>query len=97
MPSNSFKIRVMSRQQVPIAIEWAAIEGWNPGLHDAECFYNADPKGFLIGLLDDEPIAIISAVKYSENFGFLGFLYCKERIPWQRLRHADVECRYGLP
>ena len=40
-----------------IAVEWAALEGWNPGIHDGDSFYSADPKGFLIGLLDDIPIA----------------------------------------
>jgi GNAT superfamily N-acetyltransferase len=73
MHVNRFIIRVMTRKEIDIAIDWAAAEGWNPGLYDAECFYSADPSGFLIGLLDDEPVATISAVKYSEKFGFLGF------------------------
>ncbi|MEI8049313.1 MAG: GNAT family N-acetyltransferase [Bacteroidota bacterium] len=73
MQSKSFTIRVMTRSEVDIAIEWAALEGWNPGLYDSECFYQADPNGFLIGLLQGVPIAAISAVKYSDNFGFLGF------------------------
>ena len=47
----------MTQQEVATAIEWAAAEGWNPGLHDAACFYAADPSGFLVGLLEDEPIA----------------------------------------
>lgn len=62
----------MTRAEVDIAIDWAAAEGWNPGLHDADCFYAADPNGFLIGLLSDEPIAVISVVKYDDHFGFLG-------------------------
>jgi len=73
MQSKNFTIRVMTRAEVDIAIEWAALEGWNPGLYDAECFYQADPNGFLIGLLEGVPIAAISAVKYSKDFGFLGF------------------------
>jgi Acetyltransferase (GNAT) domain/Acetyltransferase (GNAT) family len=77
MNKNSFTIRVMTRQEVSIAIGWAAQEGWNPGLYDAECFYNADPNGYLIGLLGDEPIACISAVKYDNIFGFLGFYIVK--------------------
>jgi GNAT superfamily N-acetyltransferase len=67
----------MTRQEVSIAIDWAAEEGWNPGLYDADCFYAADPNGFLVGLLDDEPIATISAVKYGNSFGFLGFYMVK--------------------
>ena len=63
----------MTRRQVDMAVEWAAEEGWNPGLHDAECFFNADPDGFLIGMLDDEPVSVISVVRYGLSCGFLGF------------------------
>ncbi len=72
MHKPDYKIRTMTRAEVDIAIDWAAAEGWNPGLHDAQCFYAADPNGFLIGLLGDEPIALISVVKYGSGFGFLG-------------------------
>jgi len=67
----------MTRQELDIAVAWAAAEGWNPGLHDADCFYAADPNGFLIGLAGDEPIATISAVKYGDSFGFVGFYIVK--------------------
>ena len=62
----------MTRPEVDLAIDWAAAEGWNPGLHDAACFHAADPDGFLIGLIDDEPVAMISVVRYGTSFGFLG-------------------------
>ena len=67
----------MNRKEVDIAIEWAAKEGWNPGLHDADCYFTADPDGFFLGLLGDEPVATISAVKYGDSFGFLGFYIVK--------------------
>lgn len=73
MTDNTYTIRTMARPEVDLAIEWAAQEGWNPGLHDADCFYAADPSGYFVGLLDDEPIACISAVSYGETFGFIGF------------------------
>lgn len=55
-----------------MALEWAAREGWNPGVNDAACFYAADAGGFLVGELDGEPVAVISAVRYGAGFGFLG-------------------------
>jgi len=67
----------MTRQEVDIAIDWAAEEGWNPGLYDTDCFYAADPNGFLIGVLGDEPVATISAVRYGNSFGFIGFYIVK--------------------
>ena len=68
-----FTIRPMTRQELPIAIDWAAAEGWNPGLFDAISFHAADPQGFLVGLLGDAPVATISVVRYGDSFGFLGF------------------------
>ena len=49
MPDCS--IRTMRRDEVELAIELAAREGWNPGLHDARCFFEADPEGFLIAAM----------------------------------------------
>ncbi|MBU2709790.1 GNAT family N-acetyltransferase [Zooshikella sp. WH53] len=63
----------MKREEVNIAIDWAAKEGWNPGFHDADCYYHTDPNGFFMGLLDGKPISTLSVVKYSASFGFLGF------------------------
>jgi GNAT superfamily N-acetyltransferase len=67
----------MTLNDVKIAVDWAAIEGWNPGLYDAECFFSADPNGFFIGEVENKPIATISAVKYGNTFGFIGFYIVK--------------------
>lgn len=67
----------MTPDDLALVIDWAAQEGWNPGLYDAAAFYTADPDGFLLGLLDGEPIAAISAVRYGENFGFIGLYIVK--------------------
>jgi len=73
MPSEGYIVRAMSRKDLDAAIEWAAAEGWNPGLSDGDAFYRADPGGFLIGELDGEPVGCISAVSYGDEFGFIGF------------------------
>ena len=39
-------VRKMAEADLALALEWAAAGGWNPGLHDANCFYAADPEGF---------------------------------------------------
>jgi ribosomal protein S18 acetylase RimI-like enzyme len=63
----------MTKSDLDLAISWAAAEGWNPGLHDRDAFYNTDPKGFFMGFLDGKPISCISAVSYGKDFGFIGF------------------------
>ena len=60
-----------------MAVEWAAAEGWNPGLHDPACFSTADPAGFFVGVWRGEPVACISAVAYDERFGFIGLYIVK--------------------
>jgi GNAT superfamily N-acetyltransferase len=71
--AERFEIRTMSRAEFDFAVEQAAREGWNPGLHDGDAFYSADPQGFLGGWLDGRPIGCISAVSYGGTFGFIGF------------------------
>ena len=77
MATDSYVIRTMTREEIDTAVDWAAVEGWNPGLHDADCFHAADPTGFFVGMVGDEPIATISAVKYGASFGFVGFYIVK--------------------
>lgn len=73
----NYQVRPASRQELDLMVEWAAKEGWNPGLHDADAFYATDNKGYFVGLLDGKPIACISAVAYDSSFGFLGFYIAK--------------------
>ncbi|QCX80397.1 Acetyltransferase (GNAT) family protein [Streptomyces sp. YIM 121038] len=52
---------------------WAADEGWNPGLRDAESFFAQDPEGFFVGRVDGEPVSAVSVVNYGPAYAFLGF------------------------
>jgi GNAT superfamily N-acetyltransferase len=69
---KNYVITRMSGAELELAIDWARDEGWNPGLHDASCFHAADPHGFFVGKLDNNAIAVASAVAYDENFSFFG-------------------------
>lgn len=68
-----YVVRPATRKELEIMTEWAAKEGWNPGLYDADAFYSIDKNGYLLGLLENIPIACLSAVSHCEDFGFLGF------------------------
>ena len=72
-----YKIRRMHANEIKTAIAWAAQEGWNPGIHDAETFYAADPNGFFVGEINNEAIAVGSAVVYDEYFAFCGLYIVK--------------------
>jgi len=74
--TGAAEIRAMTRAEFDTAIEWAAIEGWNPGLDDDDPFHGADPDGFIGTWLAGRLIACISAIRYGDNFGFIGFYLC---------------------
>jgi hypothetical protein len=66
-------IRNLRPEEISLAIDWAAAEGWNPGFADAACFAAPDPQGFFVGEIDGEPVATVSCVNYDDRFAFLGF------------------------
>jgi GNAT superfamily N-acetyltransferase len=70
----------MRPDEISFAVDWAADEGWNPGLADATCFAEVDKQGFLIGELDGEPAATISCVNYDASFAFLGFYIVRKDL-----------------
>ena len=72
------KCRNATIAELELALGWAASEGWNPGLNDAEAFYQADPEGFFVAVNEkDEPIASISVVNHTSEFAFLGLYIVK--------------------
>jgi ribosomal protein S18 acetylase RimI-like enzyme len=66
------EIRPLTRAELDGPLDWAAAEGWNPGLGDVDCFRRADEAGFLGLFLGRRMAASISAVAYDSAFGFLG-------------------------
>ena len=77
MRPASLDIRPMSLDDLRLSLSWAADEGWNPGIDDAEPFLAADPAGFMMAWLDGEPAVSISAVAYGSAYGFIGLYICR--------------------
>ena len=72
MPSE-LNIRPMTRPEVDELVGWAAREGWNPGLHDADTFWAADPEAFIAAERKGELIGGGAITSYDGEFGFMGF------------------------
>lgn len=94
--SDQFTVRTMNEADVQLVVDWAAAEGWNPGLHDAAAFYRADPRGFFIGEIDGEPVGAMSAVRYPEAFAFIGLFIVRPefRGPGFGTRIAKIAMRH---
>ncbi|MFD0265525.1 GNAT family N-acetyltransferase [Streptomyces sp. NPDC127106] len=92
---TGFEITGASAADMDLMRTWADAEGWNPGESDRFAFAVADPGGFLIGRVDGEPAACISAVRYGSGFGFIGFYIANPSFRGQgygiRLWHAGMD------
>jgi ribosomal protein S18 acetylase RimI-like enzyme len=66
-------IRNMLRSELDELVEWAAREGWNPGLSDADLFWAYDPQAFIAAEISGQLIGGGSIVSYEGLYGFMGF------------------------
>jgi predicted N-acetyltransferase YhbS len=62
------------------AVAWAAAEGWNPGVDDAERFLAADPDAFLAAEQDGEIVATVSCPLYGGSYAFIGFFIVRSGL-----------------
>lgn len=65
-------IRPLDLEEIDMLIGWAKVEGWNPGLADAAPFQAADRQGFIGCFANGVMAAGLSAVRYGQDFGFIG-------------------------
>jgi Acetyltransferase (GNAT) domain len=72
-------IRTLTLDEIGVLLDWAAAEGWNPGLGDALTFHAIDPAGFIGAFVDEVMVAGIAAVAYDRQFGFIGLYICHPR------------------
>jgi GNAT superfamily N-acetyltransferase len=72
MTGADMKIRRMTRDELDTLIYWAAHEGWNPGLDDAEAFWAANPDGFVVAEIDGELVGGGAIIAYEKRYGFMG-------------------------
>jgi GNAT superfamily N-acetyltransferase len=63
--------------------EWAAEEGWNPGLHDVEIIRRIEPDAFLALKVDDVMIGGAVATLNQGHFGFTGLFVVQPHLRGQ--------------
>lgn len=87
-------IRTLTLPEIGALLDWAAAEGWNPGLNDAVAFRAADPSGFFGAFVDGRMVAGISAVAYDASFGFIGLYICHP--DWRGQGHGKAVWDAGM-
>ena len=82
--------RTARGNEIALMLDWAAAEGWNPGLEDAAAFVAADPEGFFVAEVAGEVVAAISVVHHGADHAFLGLYLCRpdHRGGWTGSRHS---------
>ena len=66
------EMRTAQLADLATVLDWAAAEGWNPGIGDAATFFAADAEGFFVATDSGVPVAAISVVNHNDTFAFLG-------------------------
>lgn len=62
----------MSRAEFHQLMQWAAAEGWNPGLSDEELFWQTDPEAFIAIEDGGRMVGGGAIVSYAGRYGFMG-------------------------
>ncbi|GAB5557041.1 MAG: GNAT family N-acetyltransferase [Schleiferiaceae bacterium] len=70
--TESLQLKPLTKDGLQTLVGWAREEGWNPGDHDYEAFWAADPEGYVGFYHKGELIAGGAVVSYGGAFGFMG-------------------------
>lgn len=102
--AEELAFRAMTSDEVERLVAWAADEGWNPGIHDAELFWQCDPEAFVAAELDGELVGGGAIVSYGGTFGFMGLFIVRPeyrgrglggRLWYQRRRQLKERLQPG--
>ncbi len=70
-PEN-LTLKKLDKNGLKTLVNWAKNEGWNPGEHDVDVFWETDPEGYYGFYSDNKLIAGGAVVSYNGAFGFMG-------------------------
>lgn len=83
--AGPLQLRPLTRPELDVLVDWAAAEGWNPGLDDAEVFWSTDPDAFVGIDVDGELAGGGAIVSYDGSYGFMGLFIVREDLRHQGL------------
>jgi GNAT superfamily N-acetyltransferase len=79
MTDDNFVISEASRSEGHTILSMLAdAEGWRVCFESIDSWLASDPQMFFIGRLNGEHIAHVSAIRYEENYGFIGCFWVRK-------------------
>jgi hypothetical protein len=78
--TEALTLRLMTKHEAERLLDWAAHEGWNPGLHDAEVFWATDPEAFIAAEVEGEVIGGGTITSYDGGYGFMGLFIIRPEL-----------------
>ena len=82
---NGMTLGPMWQEERGILDEWAAREGWNPGLTDLETVWDYDPDAFIALRKGSELVGGGTILSYERRFGFMGLFIMRPDVRGQGL------------
>jgi hypothetical protein len=82
------EFRILDFDEVQELVRWAAAEGWDPGINDANIFYSCYPEAFYGYFQQGKLIGGGSLVSYNGDFGFMGFFIVQPDFRGNGIGHS---------
>lgn len=81
----------MRREDLALVLQWAATEGWNPGIGDEAPFMIPDPQGLLVAEHGGEVVGSIGVPRFGDGYAFAGLYIVRPDF-----RHGSTGARLAL-
>jgi hypothetical protein len=94
--TDALTLRLMNRDEAARLVDWAADEGWNPGLGDADLFWQTDPEAFVAGEVGGELVGGGAITSYEGRFGFMGLFIVRPEFRMRGLGSRLWKARVRL-
>lgn len=85
---DGFSVSIMNGNEVSTLENWAAEEGWNPGLQDLKLARQADAEAFVGLHREAELVGGGSIISYDGAYGFMGLFIMRPDLRGQGLGSA---------
>ncbi|MCE1190399.1 MAG: GNAT family N-acetyltransferase [Ignavibacteria bacterium] len=84
-------VRPCALEEMGIFFQMADLAGKNFGLTDPSVYHQLDPNGFFIALDENNLVGTVSAIKYNDEYGFIGSHLIHPELQGSQLAQSLLE------